>query len=263
MWRFVYLLMLTMPSLAYAGAWLQPKDSGYIAVQASAFRSDAYFDDIGEKQDQQRFTKYETNLYAEYGMRSWLTAGTNLFVNRASQGDDSNVGLADSEFFARLKLAEIEDYVISIQPLIKLPSLHEDRDPPRAGSRSMDEELSLLVSGHYPVISDRDYIDLRIGYRNRSRGLNGQYRVDVAYGIHLSDHFTVIPAYRSVIAQQMEDNATFREDGEQDFDLHKMELGFAWEYAPNHQALLSVYSHVAGSFAGAGEGITFGIGWQF
>lgn len=263
LWRLLFVLLAPLPLPAHAGAWLQPEGRGYVAAQFGTLRSDAFFDDVGEKQDQQRFDKYEINLYSEYGLTPWLTVGSNLFLNRASQGDDSNIGLADSELFARMKLAEYEGYVLSIQPLIKLPSLHEDRDPPRAGSRSFDEELSLLLGGKYPIISERDYIDMRVGYRNRSRHLNGQYRIDVAYGIYLSEQLAVIPAYRSVIAQQIDDNATFREDGEQDFDLHKLELGLAWQYAPDQYALFSVYSHVAGSFTGAGEGFTLGLGWQF
>lgn len=262
MWRFLFLLM-AWPSLATAGAWLQPKGNGYSALQISAFRSDAFFDASGARQDQRGFSKYEANFYSEYGYRSWLTVGTNLFVNRASQGDDSNVGLADSEFFARMKLAEYEGFIASIQPLIKLPSLHEDRGAPRAGSRSFDTEMSLLISGNLPLISDRDYIDTRIGYRERSRHLRGQYRIDIAYGLGITDTVTLIPAFRSVISKKIDETAVFMEDSEQDYDLHKLELGLAWEYAPNEMALLSVYSHVAGRFTGDGDGITLGLGWRF
>lgn len=262
MWRFL-LILVALPSTAFAGAWLQPQGSGFAAVQFNTLRSDEFFDDAGTRQDQNRFSKHEINLYAEYGYTDWLTVGANLFVNRASQGDDSNIGLADSEFFARMKLAEYEGFVASIQPLVKLPSLHETRDAPRAGSQSFDTELSLLVSGNLPLISDRDYIDTRIGYRERSRHLKGQYRIDIAYGLGLSESVTLIPAYRSILAQQIDDDATFREDGEQDFDLHKIELGLTWQYAPGEYVLASVYSHIAGSFSGAGEGITLGLGWQF
>lgn len=262
MWRFLFLLM-ALPSTAFAGAWLQEEGSGFTALQFNTLRSDQFFDEAGARQDQQRFSKLEANLYAEYGYTDWLTVGANLFLNRAKQGDDSNIGLADSEFFGRMKLAEYEGFVASFQPLIKLPSLHEDSSPPRAGSRSFDMEASLLISGNMHVISDRDYIDTRIGYRERSRGLAGQYRIDVAYGFGITETLTLIPAYRAVIAAQIDENATFSQDGEQDFDLHKLELGLAWEYAPDEFALASVYSHVGGSFTGDGEGVMLGLGWRF
>ena len=60
---------------------------------------------------------------------------------------DWNHGISDPEFFWRKKLWSDEFSVLSVQPLLKLPSLTRDSTLPRSGTEKMDAELRLL-GGH-------------------------------------------------------------------------------------------------------------------
>lgn len=253
--------MAFLPFPAFAGAWVQEKGRALAALNATYFATDSYFDEFGVRQSQQKFNKQELNLYAEYGWRDSITVGTNLFLNRVDQGDD-NYGLADSEFFARIRLAQFAPFgyrsVLSVQPLIKLPSFYEHGGVPQGGSESFDGELSLLYGINIPSISSRDYIDMRVGYRERTNDLEGQYRLDLVSGVYFSPNFSVTGGMRSIFASAV-GNAAFANNGDQDYDLHKAELGAYYSINGNDQLSLNLFHHYAGRQAGAGRGITLGF----
>lgn len=255
------MLMLFLSSPAFAGAWLQADDGLLVSTQALHYRTDSYYDTGGEELAQQRFTKNEINLYMEYGWRENLTIGTNLFLNQVNQGRD-NIGIADPELFARLPLLKGECYIFSIQPLIKLPSWYQHAGTPRGGTESFDGELSLLFGWNLPVIHARDYLDLRIGYRERTDGLNGQYRFDIAYGLHLSDSLAMVPAFRAIRATESDAQA-FSNNGALDYDLYKTEMNLYYAINDFQQLSLGYFSHFAGEQTGAGQGIMFGLLQRF
>ncbi len=176
----------------------------------------------------------------------------------------TNLGTADNELFAKLPLITYGGFVTSLQPLIKLPSRYQDNDGiPRAGSRSTDAELSLLISKPYALLSDQDFIDARVGYRSRSRHLGGQIRTDISYAIYVLPELAIIPAYRTILSSDTIEDASFSQNAEQDFNLHRIELGLSWQWCDAYALLANVHSHVMGANTGAGEGITLGVARRF
>lgn len=252
-----------LPMQSFAGAWLQEEGKGIAVLQATYFNTDEFFDDTGNRKSQTRFDKSEINVYGEYGLSEKLTIGANLFANYVEQGTEENYGLADSEFFLRTSIYETNAMVVSLQPLIKLPSEYENNSNLRGGSRSTDVELSALVGINQPIISNRDYLDLRAGYRERNRGLEGQWRLDATVGMYVSEDWLLTASARSVISDANPNNVTFREDGEQDYSQFKIEVGAQYALSEDYWLQLTGFQHVAGAQAGAGEGITIGIGMRF
>lgn len=250
------------PISARAGAWLQNKDDTYLAINTGFFTTDHFYNIDGSWQQQRRFTKAETNLYIEHGLYDWLTIGGNFFVTRAQQGGIHNAGIADPELFIRLPIVDYRGWVASVQPLIKLPSQYENGNVPRAGSQSTDAELSLLLGHNSPILSPLDYMEIRLAYRERSRNLEAQYKFDISYGIHWGD-FIIAPAYRVTLAKNIDPLTPFREDGEQDYDLQKIELGLHYRLNAEKTLLLNMFKHYAGANAGAGQGLSLGVAWQF
>jgi hypothetical protein len=248
---------------AHAGAWLQEKDHGLFMLNATAFRSNAYFDEFGEKIDQPSFSKQEIQPYVEYGLRDWVTVGGSAYVHHVAQRSNDNWGIGDPELFARFTLHENARERFALQPLVKLPSIYLEGGNLRGGSRSVDSELSLLYGRNQKIISDRDYIDMRIGYRQRTRNLHSQWRADAAAGLYVSDNFWLIPAMRSIITTKYDDSNFFREDGEQDYDLYQLELTAAYQLAETRWVQATVFDHVAGAFTGDGRGISIGIAERF
>ena len=257
------LLLLFAAQAAYAGAWTQPKGDGLFIAQATYFTSDAFFDENAIKVAQPRFSKYELQPYAEYGLRDWLTIGGSAYLQSIHQAGNSNIGIGDPELFARLRLWQGMKDVFAIQPLVKLPSLYAHSGTPRGGSRSTDAELSLLYGRNMHILSERDYVDLRVGYRVRGKGLNPQWRVDAALGIHLSESWQVIPAFRGVTAVDYNEYAVFSENAEQDYDLAKAEVTIAYSLDENRWLQATAFDHVAGALTGAGRGFSVGFAQRF
>lgn len=251
-------------SLAHAGAWLQPRGSGQFISQGTYYSNDQFFDRDGDTQPQSRFSKYELQPYVEYGLRDNLTVGGTFFVPLTRQSGNEKLGIADPEFFARTLLWHDNVQRISLQPLIKFASIYRNTNTtPRSGSKSSDAELSLLYGRNLNLISSRDYLDTRIGYRARSGDLHNQVRVDAALGLQPHPDWYIIPAVRGVIATHLPEGEPFRENGDLDSDLLRAELGIAYDLSALRRLQVTAFTHAAGRQTGAGFGITTGFTQQF
>ena len=248
---------------AEAGAWTAPEGHGIIIANATYFTSSHYFDTNGDKQPQAKFRKYELQPYAEYGATDWLTVGGSAYAQRVTQAGTANYALSDPEIFARLRVYQTSNEVLSLQPLIKLRSQNSDPRPPHGGSTSTDGEFSLLYGRNVNVISSKDYVDARAGYRARNNGLANQWRGDLAFGMSVTDSIQLIPAMRAVYAPGLKDAATFSESGDLDYDVLKVELTGIYHLDENQWVQASVFKHVAGIQTGDGQGVSLGFAQRF
>lgn len=262
--RIIPALFLFVGAQAHAGAWTMPKGEGLFIGQATYFTSEHFFDLDGKKIDQPTFRKFELQPYAEYGVTDWLTAGGSAYLHSVDQSARYNAGIGDPELWARLRLHTFGNGdVLSIQPLVKLPSYYADDDIPRGGSRSTDLELSVLYGTNWQLLDFTGYTDTRLGYRVRSRGLNDQYRIDQSFGVNVTDHLLLIPAFRAVIASKYDESAVFAQDGEQDYDAAKIELTAMYKFDDRRWIHATMFEHVAGAFTGDGRGFMLGFAEPF
>jgi len=249
---------------AHAGAWLMPEGEGLAITQLTHFTSDSYWDARGARQSQDRFSKWEIQPYVEYGLTPNLTIGGSAYLQQVQQGGDKNRGIADPELFLRTIVWQRGAQVVSLQPLIKLPSRFEHNESnPRGGSASTDAELSLLYGHSLHLLSDRDYLDARIGYRERTGNLNGQFKADIALGLSPSQHWQLIPAARYVRASIPEATPAFSESGELDYDLLKAELTIAYKLPSGNWLQATCFDHVSGVQTGDGRGLSLGYAVRF
>ena len=258
---FLSCLMLLIACPALAGAWLQPAGNGIAITQTTYFTSDEFFDTDSARQPQNKFTKYEWQPYVEYGLSERWTVGGTAYLNYVEQNSDDNYGLADAELFARTRLWRDDTSVLSLQPLIKSRSFYQDNSTPRGGSKSYDAELSLLYGQQFTLLSARDYVDLRLGYRWRSHSRKPQWRADAAVAIHLSDAWQLIGAVRAIYSETT--SRAFSENGDQDFKLLKTELTAQYAFNDRHWLQASMFTHVDGTMVGAGNGFSLGFGRRF
>ncbi len=248
---------------AFAGAWLQPEGQGQFSNGYTYFRSDHYWDTNGDTHTQPTFNKIEMQPWGEYGVTKWLTVGGDLYAQYDWQGGFSNWGVADPELWARTKLWGNGNQLISIQPLVKLPSYFYANDlTPRGGSHSTDEELSLLFGSSLHVLSDNDYTDMRVGYRWRNQGLKPQIKADAALGISPWDHWLLVPAIRYVGSTGI-DSSSFSESGDLDYRLLKAELGIIYKYNDGSWWQFTGFDHLDGKQTGNGQGLYIGYGVKF
>lgn len=262
--RSVFLsILLLVASVAHAGAWLQPAGHGLMITQARYYSSDSFFDVNGESQPQSRYSKYELQPYGEYGVTDWLTLGGTAFVQRVSQAGTNNYGLADPEFFARTMLWRDDKQVLSLQPLVKFASRFRDSASPRGGSTSTDAEISLLYGRNLNLLSNRDYLDSRIGYRLRSNGRSPEWRNDTSLGLNVSDAVQIIPAIRSVIATDLTEASAFSQNGDLDSTYVTAELGGLYNLDDTQWVQAALSKTMYGIQSGDGYALSLGYAQRF
>ncbi len=279
--RCLFVLLLFIPAVAHAGAWTIPEHQWSMITSANLYYSDAYFDLNGDRQSQQPYTKYELNPYIEYGVTDTLTTGANLFVQYVMQDQSfsflsadrltlttttyssDNFGLADTELFVRQRLYHDGGLVLSVQPLLKLPSLFFKRDLPRGGNDAFGAELSLLGGYGFSLFDQHHYIDLRAGYQKRFNGLEDQYKFDAKLGISLSESIQLIPAVYFVASTDLPSAASFSESGENEFDSTKIELMGRYDIDPYMYFQGGIAGHIDGRNSGEGVSITVATGIIF
>ena len=254
---------ITAAPCAFAGAWVQPVGQGLAIAQATYYSADSYYDTRGSKQPQATYDKFELQPYLEYGATDWLTVGGSAYLQSVHQSGIDNYGIADPEFFARTRLWHDDKQVLSLQPYVKFGSRFADDSPPRGGSTSHDLELSALYGRNLHVVSDRDYLDTRIGYRLRDHGLSNQWRADAALGLSVTDRIQLVPAVRAVVSTDLKDAAIFSESGDLDYDSVKAELAGLYHLNEQQWLQATLFKDVAGVQTGDGYGISLGFAQRF
>lgn len=257
-----------LPSPAVAGAWTQPKGHGLIVGNVIHYRSKRFFDTQGKRQAQPSFTKRELNPYAEWGWRDDITLGASLFIHELEQRNanttSDNLGIGDSEIFARYRLYQDSQRVVSVQPLYKLPAFYREEHLPKAGSNAADAELSVLAGQNFQLFGQSHYLDARIGYRHRlAPALADQIRADMKLGIRLNAQWELQPAFSQIWARRIPANATFTQDGQNDYDLSKMELGAHYRLDSVWSVGVTGFSHIDGKNSGEGNGFMLSLARQF
>lgn len=247
---------------AYAGAWTQDEGRALLATSVTYYTGNKFFDGSGTLHPQSRYQKHETSLYGEWGWLEGLTLGTNLFVSHATQSGKHNYSLSNPEFFARARIYKDDKRVISLQPLIKLPTQAYRGRGPQSGNEATEMEIALLYGESVRYISDHDFVDFALALRKRNHGLAPQWRTEAKYGIRLTDAIQLISAL--YVTQSLTRDATaFREGGDLDYHLAKAEVSGMYTLNERRYWQLSGFSHIAGTQTGAGYGTSLSYGMRF
>lgn len=262
--RILMTILLCVPYPAYSGAWLQPTAQGYGSLNASYYRSDRYWDGRGHSRKQPTFNKLELNPYVEYGLTDETTLGANLFVQQLSQGSHDNWALSDSEIFSRHTLFSKNTLMLSVEPLLKLPSFHVRDTLPKGGSDSFDAQLAALAGYGFEWLGKHHYADANMAYRHRFDGaLGDQLKTRIALGLSIIDSLQIIPALSYTHSLESPHAMAFSESGQTNYDLLKAECAVAYTLATQQVIQLGVFSHLQGRNAGAGDGFTLGVAQEF
>lgn len=251
------------PHVAFAGAWTQPEGKGMLALSSTYYNSDEFYDDVGNLRSQSHYQKHEVSAYGEWGASDSITLGANLFANHVEQQGKHNYTLSNSEFFSRLRLYKDNERVISMQPLLKLPSYAYRGRTPQSGSETYDAEIAALYGESVHILSDRDFIDATIALRTRSHGRSSLWRTETKYGVGIAEQWLLIAGLYTTHSFSIDTPTTFREGGDYDYDLTKAEVNLLYSPANNRYWQVSYFSHIDGIQAGAGDGLSLTYGMRF
>lgn len=262
--RWVAVTIIMHAGCAYAGAWVQPEGQGIFIQQATYYTANTYWDGNYQKQSQPRYSKLEYQPYVEYGALTWLTVGATAFTQAVNQTNHDNLGLADPQFFARANIWDEDGDVISLQPLVKLPSNFVDGGSSvRGGSKSFDAELALLYSHSFTILGVPMYSDTLTAYRARSNGLSDEWRQDSGFGINITDNFQLSTTVRSVVALYAKTGPQFNNSGDFDYDDVKAEIAGLYHLDTTQWVQATLFRDIAGIQTGDGYGLTLSYAKQF
>ena len=238
---FLPALMLWLASLAstpaLAGAWPQEEGNWQIIHSVSLYSADEFFDPLGNNVPQSTFTQRQYNPYIEYGWKDHTTLGINAFVQSSSSNGDSNLGLADVELFARTRLwakkmeGKDSEAVISIQPVIKLPSFADDDSLPTLGNSNTDLALSVLGGYSFNYFGEKTFTETELQYRLRLGTPEDQVRISGTIGQDINSKWQIIAqSFTTISIDSVSGADVFTQSSGDDFDLQTMQLTAVHHY---------------------------------
>lgn len=254
-------LGLFVSGMAYAGAWTQPEGHGQLIVTGLYSSADRFYNTNGRKQSQTTYRKYELNPYFEYGVFDKITLGGNFSLQHASQSPNSNWGIGDSEFFARFRVAEIHGLVVSLQPLIKLPSPENSTERPALGGKHPDGEIGASLGYGFDLFGQHHFADLDAGYRHRLGSANDQMKLAATLGISLSPQWMLMPQAFLTRRTDAPANAGFTQSSGDDYNETKLQLSGVVKMNERWSLQAGAFTELKGKNIGDGSGAILSV-WR-
>lgn len=252
------------PAASFAAAWTLPKDDFALYQNAFYYSTDTYFDAQGQRRSQPRYSKIELNPYAEYGWKNGTTLGASVALDavtatngRLQQG--TNYGLSDPSLFLRQRLWNNETTVVSVQPLVKLPSVYLDGSLPQSGTNQTDAELRVLAGHSFAWFDKNHYANVEAAYRKRFDDPEDQLRADAILGFTLNDDWQILPQLSLTRSTANTNAMRFTQSNEDDHNLLKGQLSAVYHWNKNISLQAGAFSHLSGNNTGNGSGVLLSL----
>ena len=274
---YILIILLATSRLAYGGAWTQPKGNGLLILNHGYYRASEFINNAGKTQSQALYQKAEWNPYIEYGLTDRLTIGANLFLQYIRQqttrsftfqpdpfttivttfkGNQNNVGIGDSEFFARYRLYQKDGFVLSVEPMYKLPSLWSYMPVPDIGNSNPEAALTLSGGYGFKAYGQNHFVNVDTGYRYRSGREKDQTRIAATLGISLDPNWMVMPqvfvTHRTGTSSA---RTAFTENASNDYNLTKLQLSAIYKHWDETSIQVGGFIHADARNTSTGGGL--------
>jgi len=252
---------------AYAGAWTQDQGRALLILSGNYYAADRMWDNFGRKQSQPSYSKYELNPYMEYGLWEGVTLGTNLSLDRTYQqgtggsAAQSNWGIGDSEFFLRQRLWQGSGFIVSAEPMIKLPSPESGSSQPRLGSSHPDAGIGLSAGYSFSALGRNHFVDIDSQYRYRFGSPRDQYKFAATLGIGFTSRLTLMPQMFATYRASPPKIASFTQSASDDYDLTRLQLSAVYQLREDVSLQVGGFSDISGRNAGIGRGALIAL-WK-
>jgi hypothetical protein len=267
--RFLCAITLsTIAGQAYAGAWTQDKGHAQLITTGTYYTADTLWDNNGNKRTQPAYSKYELSPYLEYGWRDDITIGGSLSLQHTSQdgtagsGSQTNWGLGDSEFFLRKRLWQGKGFVVSAEPMVKLPSPQSAaRDLPQLGGSHGDVGIGLNGGYGFSAYGLDHFADIDTQYRHRLGTPNDQVKIGATLGVSVTKQWMLMPQVFGTFRTALPTIATFTQSSADDYNLVKLQLSAVYKMTDTVSLQVGGFQDVYGKNSGQGSGVLFGL-WK-
>lgn len=250
-----------LPSSARAGAFtLEPGETKFFAT-AQLTTGDEYFDRRGKTRPRGRYSKYDYQLYGEYGALDGLTMFGSSGFQKVKLKDGATFereGLGRSELGARVRLFQRDDWIVSAQGSAIIAGAKDSGKLAVVGEADDQADFRGLVAHSFQAFGKPAFVDFGAGYRVRGGDPADEVRVDATFGVRPLDRLLLL-------AQSFNQVGTSRWSGPFALKqrIHKLQFGAIYDLTGN----LSVIA--AGLFSPFGRdtlnerGGTIGLGLRF
>ncbi len=265
---YVLLIAISLPTIAHASAWLQPKGKSQLFSTSYYYRSHEYADPAGYLWPQQRFTKWEQVFQWEYGLRHDITYGIAPRLGYALQNGSGSVGdlaFTGLELFRRQKLWQGQNSILSTQTSVIMPGIYNDTQTALLGKRSTDYDMRILLGHSMPDNGLYHYINAELGYRLRSGDVGDEIRAELTSGYRLSEQWTLLQQLFLTLsaAGTQEDMPSLVAVSPADYNLAKYQLSAVYDVNENRSIQLGVTQDLWSQNTGQGTGVLFSVWYRF
>jgi protein XagA len=189
---------------ARAGAWTLDADHGQILLTGAMSGGIEAFDGSRKLKATPRYNKFEFQGLFEYGVTDRLTAilAPGLqHIDIAAPLDARRTGLGFSEFGARYKFLQGEDWMLSGQSAIRVPGTFEAGNPAAVGYNHLEFDFRALLGRAFLIYNLPAFVDLQLGQRFRAGDQSNELRIDATVGVRPLQQWLLLVQLLNVISE--------------------------------------------------------------
>ena len=249
-----------MPSTAHPAAWTLPEGMGQVVVTGTASAASQAFDSSGARTSTPRYSKFELQVLAEYGLSDWLTvmAAPGLqSVNIAAPVDAHRTGLGYTEFGARARFMQGENWVMSGQGTVRVPGTYDAGNPAAIGYTGAEVDLRGLFGASFGAFERPAFIDIQFAQRFRTGGPPNETRVDLTFGLRTAQQWLLLAQSFNVLSQGHGDGLFPA------YRYHKLQLSVIYELSVQWALQAGLFTTIAGRSALQENGLVLGVWFRF
>jgi hypothetical protein len=252
--------VMSVPSVAWAGAWTLPEGTGQWLAGFTATTSTMYFTGAGLAPTP-RYTKEEAQALIEYGLTDRLTAiiipGLQN-IDIAAPTSAERAGLNYTEFGARYGFYESADWVVSGQGTLRVPGTTDTSNPAAIGYTDFQADVRLLVGHNFKIDDVPGFFDVEAAERARTEGYPSEFHFDATLGIRILPKWMLLAQSFNVMS---EGSGLSYFGGS--YEYYKVELSALYTVMPTWQVQFGGVSTYAGRNALQENGFIVGLWHQF
>ena len=252
--------LLSLPSVAWAGAWTLPDGTGQWIATLTAASSSSYFNG-GGLASTPRYDKDEAQVLIEYGLTDRLTAILDpglQHIDIAAPTSADRTGLDYTEFGARYGFVVDPTWVFSGQATLRVPGTDDTSNPAAVGYTDVEADLRLLLGHSFKFADLPAFFDVEVAQRVRTAGYPSEFRVDATLGVNVLPRWMLLAQSFNVIS---EGSGISIYGGS--YEYYKVQLSAVYELAPTWSVQGGGYVTYAGRNALQENGLIFGVWHRF
>lgn len=269
----ILILILIAFAEAEGSVWQQKMNKYFLSGTQSFYSSETIFNSNGERFFLPLggiFTKYETNIYYEYGLENDVMFLANLFYfglsYRDSIGMITNGGFGDQEVGIQFKLLN-DVPSAALQFLVAFPFYTNPGDPP-LGNGQVDLQVTALVGSPFGYTMSSGFWEAYLGIRKRFEAPSDQLRAGATLGLNISSRMIFLIQGNLILGlgnqDKVDQNLTFSQIflRNLDFSLIKIEPALIYKFNKNIWGYVGYSVDAFGRDVGAGRAFKLGIWFQ-